>query len=136
LHRLVCQPLPATPAFLEPPSDHLAQIPVRRSRSRSAGRRLHRLGRVGRDLQPGAPQVAQPSHRVTPREAAPLGASRVTSRVEPPAPQAYPDVIDRLLRAFASSSARSPARMRSGVGGQPLISRSTGSRVPTPPAMA
>ena len=54
----------------------------------------------------------------------------------PPRAEAYRKLTAAWPRAFASSSARSPARMRSGVGGQPLINRSTGNVVPTPPVTA
>ena len=53
-----------------------------------------------------------------------------------PHAEAYRELTFASLRAFASSSARSPARMRSGLGGQPLISRSTGKVVPAPPVTA
>ena len=84
-----------------------------------------------------ANQVAQPPHRlaqivqiasfVDAQRLAPHDASRA---------EAYRELTATLLRAFASSSARSPARMRSGVGGQPPICRSTGTVVPAPPVMA
>ena len=76
---------------------------------------------------------ASASHKAT----APfVDASRVAPHDDAPHAEAYRELTAAWLRAFASSSARSPARMRSGVGGQPLISRSTGNVVPTPPVTA
>ena len=69
-------------------------------------------------------------------EAAPFVGAQHVAPHDAPRPEAYRELTFASLRAFASSSARSPARMRSGVGGQPLISRSTGRVVPTPPATA
>ena len=69
-------------------------------------------------------------------EAAPFVGAQHIAPHDTPHAEAYRELTFASLRAFASSSARSPARMRSGVGGQPLISRSTGKVVPAPPVTA
>ena len=81
------------------------------------------------------PHISSHDYLAQGQAASLLGAQRIASHDAPHA-EAYRELTVASLRAFASSSARSPARMRSGVGGQPPISRSTGKVAPTPPVTA
>ena len=91
----------------------------------------------GGHVEPGAPQIPTAITRRprTSRSRTFLGAQHIAPHDTPYA-ETYRELTFASLRAFASSSARSPTRIRSGVGGQPLISRSTGKVVPAPPVTA